>query len=152
VGRRRLAPVGLSAGPEFAQPPVEEGADMNDGMFAEYWELYQGWSRTLTSIAYGPWRLLASQCEAGFGALDTLLAALRGERAGPARTGEAVLPGAPAGAESLEQRALERVRQGLSPPREIYAAPHRDRIDWARFPDWARPIDPEVFEGSGHEG
>jgi hypothetical protein len=125
---------------------------MNPGMFADCWELYQGWSRTLTSMACGPWRLLASQCEAGIGVLDTMLAALGGERAGPVRAGQPVLPEAPAGAEALEQAALERVRQGLSPPREIYAAPNRDRIDWARFPDWARPSAPELFEGSAHEG
>ena len=37
---------------------------MSPGMFAGCWELYQGWSRTLTSMACGPWSLLASQCEA----------------------------------------------------------------------------------------
>lgn len=52
----------------------------------------------------------------------------------------------------LEHRAAERVRQGLAPPKEIYETPYRDRIDWSRFPEWARPNDPEVFEGCGHEG
>ena len=37
-------------------------------------------------------------------------------------------------------------------PREVYQAPYRNLIDWSRFPDWARPSDPEMFEGSGHEG
>ncbi len=113
-------------------------------MFADYWELYHGWSRALTRVAFSPWNLLASQCEAGAGMLDTLLVALRGEQAGPAP--------APGGVDALEREALERVRQGLSPPREIYQVPNRDRINWARFPDWARPSDPELFEGSGHEG
>jgi hypothetical protein len=103
-------------------------------------------------MAYGPWRLLASQYEAGLGVLDSVLAALGGERAGPARAGQPRSPEAPAGAEALEQAALERVRQGLPPPREVYAVPNRDRINWARFPDWARPSDPELFEGSVHEG
>jgi hypothetical protein len=98
-------------------------------------------------MACGPWRLLASQWEAGLGVLDSLLAALGGER-----TGRPVAPEAPAGAEALEQAALERVRRGLPPPREVYAVPNRDRINWARFPDWARPSDPELFEGSAHEG
>ena len=125
---------------------------MNPGMFADYWQLYQGWSRTLTSMAISPWTLLASQCEAGVGVLDTLLAALGGERAGPARVEQPVAPRAPAGVEALEQAALERVRQGRAPPREVYAVPNRDRINWARFPDWARPSDPELFEGAAHEG
>jgi hypothetical protein len=122
----------------------KEGADMNPGMFADYWELYQRWSRTLTRMAYGPWALLASQCEAGVGVLDSMLAALR--------AGKPVAAGASAGAAGLEQAALERVRQGRPPPREVYAAPNRDRINWAAFPDWARPSDPELFEGSAHEG
>ena len=117
---------------------------MSPGMFAGCWELYQGWSRTLTSMACGPWRLLASQCEAGVGLLDGMLAALG--------AGKPVAARAPAGAEALEQAALERVCQGLPPPREVYAAPNRDRINWAAFPDWARPSDPELFEGSVHEG
>jgi hypothetical protein len=95
-------------------------------------------------MACGPWRLLASQCEAGVGLLDGMLAALG--------AGKPVAARAPAGAEALEQAALERVCQGLPPPREVYAAPNRDRINWAAFPDWARPSDPELFEGSAHEG
>src|SRR5262245_27761735 len=117
---------------------------MNTGMFADCWELYRTWSRTLTSVAWGPWRLLASQCEAGLGVLDTVLAALGGERAEAVRAGNPVLPGSPAGVEALERVALERVRQGLPPPREVYAVPNRDRINWGHFPDWARPTDPEL--------
>ncbi len=120
---------------------------MNAGMFADCWELYRGWSRTMTSMACGPWRLLASQCEVGIGVLDTVLAALESERAG-----KPLLPEAPAAVDTLERAALERVRRGLPPPREAYAAPNRDRINWAHFPEWARPSDPELFEGSAHEG
>jgi hypothetical protein len=70
---------------------------------------------------------------------------------------ELLSPGAPAGGpatavETLEQYALERVRQGLPPPPEIYEAQHRPGIDWSLFPEWARPSDPEVFEGTAHEG
>lgn len=54
--------------------------------------------------------------------------------------------------ESLKQNAFERVRMGLPPPKEIYDLPYRDRIDWAEFPPWARPSDPELFEECGHEG
>ncbi len=48
---------------------------------------------------------------------------------------------------SLEQCAVERLRQGLAPPREIYQLPHRNRLDWSALPDWARRCDPELFEG-----
>jgi hypothetical protein len=53
---------------------------------------------------------------------------------------------------ALEALALERVNKGLSLPREIYEVPNRDRVDWYKFPEWARPTDPELFTDSGHEG
>jgi hypothetical protein len=52
----------------------------------------------------------------------------------------------------LEERAVERARRGLAPPREIYDVCNRTRIDWSKFPEWARPVDPEVFTDCAHEG
>jgi hypothetical protein len=63
-----------------------------------------------------------------------------------------VPPGAKAPDASLEARVLERTGQGLAPPREIYDVANRNRIDWSRVPEWARPSDPELFEGCPHEG
>jgi hypothetical protein len=54
--------------------------------------------------------------------------------------------------QKLEALALDRVQKGLAPPNEIYRQPCPNRIDWGKYPAWARPIDPEVFEGAGHEG
>jgi hypothetical protein len=54
--------------------------------------------------------------------------------------------------ERLEALAQERVRQGLALPAEAYSLPFRNQFDWSQFPLWARPIDPEVFCESGHEG
>ena len=48
--------------------------------------------------------------------------------------------------------AVERVKQGLSPPAEIYRVDYRDRIDWSKFPSWARCSSPDMFDGSCHEG
>jgi hypothetical protein len=53
--------------------------------------------------------------------------------------------------QALEESALKRAKQGLPPPRQVYDAENRNRIDWSRFPAWVRPSDPELFEG-GHEG
>jgi hypothetical protein len=53
---------------------------------------------------------------------------------------------------NLEQLAADRLRKGLPPPREIYELPYRDRINWANYPAWARPTDPELFEDCSHEG
>jgi len=52
----------------------------------------------------------------------------------------------------LEEQALERLQKGLAPPRDIYDVRNRGRIDWSKVPDWARPSDPELFEGCTHEG
>jgi hypothetical protein len=55
-------------------------------------------------------------------------------------------------ASSLEERARQRTQQGLAPPREIYDIRNRDRVDWSTLPEWARPSDPDLFEGCVHEG
>ena len=54
-------------------------------------------------------------------------------------------------ASSPEERARQRTQQGLAPPREIYDVRNRGRIDWSNVPDWAKAVDPELFEGA-HEG
>jgi hypothetical protein len=60
--------------------------------------------------------------------------------------------GPPQSHEELVKQALARVQRGLAAPREIYDIQHRSRIDWGKFPAWARPIDPSVFDGCCHEG
>jgi hypothetical protein len=52
----------------------------------------------------------------------------------------------------LSQRVQQRLSQGLAPPREAYLVQNRSLIDWTDVPEWARPIDPEIFEGCSHEG
>jgi hypothetical protein len=60
--------------------------------------------------------------------------------------------GTRAGDDALLKLAVRRIRQGLAPPPEIYRIEYRRRIDWLRFPGWARPVDPELFDGCCHEG
>jgi len=110
---------------------------MTDSIFTQMEALRHSWSRTVTSMLWGQWVML----DTGFQATQMVLA-----RAAPV---------AGAGANGIEQLvalALERAKNGLAPPREVYLAPCRDRIDWAAFPAWARPSDPEVFDGCAHEG
>jgi hypothetical protein len=54
--------------------------------------------------------------------------------------------------DGLIELAEERVALGFAPPPEIYRIEYRRRINWAQFPPWARPIDPEVFDRCCHEG
>jgi hypothetical protein len=56
------------------------------------------------------------------------------------------------GGQELIRRAEQRVRQGLAPPPEIYRIEYRRCVDWSNFPGWARPVDPQIFEGCCHEG
>ncbi len=54
--------------------------------------------------------------------------------------------------DDLTERALVCIAQGFAPPREVYLVQNRTHIDWSRFPTWARPVNPEMFDGCCHEG
>ncbi len=111
---------------------------MVDPMIRQVEDLPQFWSRAVTSLVWGQWLML----ETGFQAMQTILA-----------TAAPVVGSKPAiGTAGLLELAQARMKKGLPPPREVYLAPYRDEIDWTKFPDWARPSDPDMFEGCSHEG
>jgi hypothetical protein len=91
------------------------------------------------------WQLLQAPYQVGLKIMEAVGKVPDASPPGAARTVEEEV-------RLLEQQALERVRKGLAPPRKIYEVPYRNRIDWSAFPDWARPSDPELYEGCGHEG
>jgi hypothetical protein len=103
---------------------------------------YRPWMQLMGNLVAYQWKLFEAQCEAGFKVAETAVGTACARTEEKASADEFV---------ALECRALERVRRGLAPPAEVYAARNRGRIDWSKFPDWARPSDPEMFEG-GHEG
>jgi len=111
---------------------------MADSMLSEWNGLRLSWTRAVTSLLWGNWLVL----DAGFRATEAILATT-------APAASAIAVGEPCG---LIAFALARAKKGLAPPREIYLAPYRDRINWADFPEWARPCDPDLFEGCSHEG
>jgi hypothetical protein len=106
-------------------------------MVPGYRAVYEGWSRTVTDAFRYQWQLFDLQYRAGLKLLQALA---------PARS--------PAADElrELERRARDCVRRGVALPREIYDVRYRRGIDWSTFPEWARPVDPELFAGCGHEG
>ena len=107
---------------------------MNGQLLGSVTELGQSWMRMVTTFVWGPWVMLGS----GLRAAETVWgAAAAGTRSGP---------------DQLIESARERMSKGLAPPSEIYRAPYRDQIDWAQFPNWARPSDPDMFGDSPHEG
>src|SRR5271169_1187263 len=113
---------------------------MNEQALTNLEVLGRNWAQTVTSVVWGQWAML----DAGLQAAQRVLAT-----ASPAGRRREVGAGEP---EAVVRHAMERMRKGLASPREIYQAPYRNRIDWSQFPDWARPCDPELFEGTGHEG
>jgi hypothetical protein len=112
---------------------------------------YQFLLEAATELTRAQSQLLAAQSRVGI----TLWMAMMGECPPVAAPGEDKSKGTEVGGGSapgsLEQEAIDRIKKGLAPPREIYDVQNRGRIDWTALPDWARPIDPEVFEGA-HEG
>jgi hypothetical protein len=97
----------------------------------------------MASLLCRPLELFEAQYRAGLKVLETVL----GAPAAAPQTG-----GTAEEVRRLQELSAERVRRGLPPPKEIYQLPYRNRIDWSAMPEWARPTDPELFEGSAHEG
>jgi len=112
------------------------------------------WSQTLTRILAWQLNLLETHYRVGFGVVEASLDLFSGTNEPEAQARKPYEPEAQArdDVQTLQARALEQVQKGVAPPKEIYRVPYRNQIDWARFPAWARPIDPEIFEGAGHEG
>lgn len=117
-----------------------------DPMFQNLQAVQESWTRTMTSMVWGQWLMLDMSLRAA----ETLLtsAAPGAPSTSPGQATSTV----EAGAGDLINLAMERMKRGLAPPSRIYQTPYRNQIDWSKFPDWARPTDPDLFEGSSHEG
>jgi hypothetical protein len=113
--------------------------------------LYGSWSQMVVSLLGCQWKLLAGQYQAGLALMEEALRTAASTQTTSNARHEVAAPIAEE-CLRLQREAIERIGQGLAPPKRIYAIPYRDRIDWSRFPVWARPSDPELFEGCAHEG
>jgi hypothetical protein len=112
------------------------------------------WFSAATTLLACQWKLFDVQYRAGMKIAEAALGSVPPDKPGapsPDRRPD-VGPPATKDVQQLERRAAECISLGLAPPREIYKAPYRGQIDWEKFPMWARPSDPELFEGSCHEG
>jgi hypothetical protein len=109
---------------------------MVEHVFPDCRGLSQCWSEVFRNVVWNQWKLLDAQYEAGI----ELLGSMRKSAA----ESDPV--------EKLQQAAAECLEKGQPPPRVVYEAQNRNRIDWTKMPEWARPADPELFEGAGHEG
>jgi len=124
---------------------------MIDWMLTNYQRNYQFLSKAVTNMTGNQWRLLATQSQLGINLWKAMLGVFPPGGSSGEQQGEVVASGSASTAASLESRATERLKRGFAPPREIYDVQNRGRIDWSSLPDWARPVDPDLFEG-GHEG
>jgi hypothetical protein len=120
---------------------------MTESMAKQLPDICESWSRMVAEMLDYQWGLFKSQWQ--------LYLDIAGKAMRPAAGSEAA-PAAPAGPvdaiKQLEAEAVARIQKGLAPPQKIYEVPYRNKINWAIFPDWARPCDPELFEECTHEG
>jgi hypothetical protein len=125
---------------------------MTDQVFPNIRRLNHLWARAMVSMAWTQWTFLSAGFRFAKRMMEPPWAIPADEGPRPPPAVEAAVPSPSGGVENLSRLAQERMAKGLAPPREIYQAPYRSQIDWSRFPEWARPSDPELFEGCSHEG
>jgi hypothetical protein len=114
---------------------------------------FKHWFSAAKTLLACQWKLFEVQYQAGLKITEAALGGAPADKpsARIAPVARPVVPPAAVDVRQLERRAAECISLGLPPPKDIYKAPYRSQIDWEKFPNWARPSDPELFEGS-HEG
>src|SRR5262249_2254458 len=103
-------------------------------------------------VMWNQWKCFVAQYQFGTNVWDILLSGATPVSLSPGPKEEHAVSSDSGAQDTLENRTRERVSKGLAPPREIYDVRNRERFDWSKVPDWARPVDPEAFEGCAHEG
>jgi hypothetical protein len=124
---------------------------MIDWMLANCLRNYQFLSEAVTDVTRAQWKFLVAQSRFGMTLWNAMLGPSPQVVPSTAQPDKGVEAGVASAPGSLERVATDRLKRGFAPPREIYDVQNRGRIDWSGVPDWARPVDPELFEG-GHEG
>lgn len=108
--------------------------------------LYHDLSKAATTLLWCHWKLVDARYEVAARWLDML------REPAPSEERPVALAAEPPSSKEIARQAAQCMRKGLPPPPEIYEVQNRSLIDWAQFPEWARPSDPELFEGCAHEG
>jgi hypothetical protein len=125
---------------------------MNQVIIPDWMAPYRWWSGAINRVALAQCQWLEAQYRAGARIMNVLLPRTEGTAADADPGPLAVAPAPPGEPENLARRAEQRLGQGLAPPREIYEVHNRGLVDWSELPAWARPSDPELFDGCSHEG
>ena len=111
----------------------------------------QCWGHLLAAMVRNYEVLLETQCGIAKTVLQTTTEVLKPEQSTTGCTethGSEMVASHELVAEAVERR----IGEGLSPPAEAYLVQNREKIDWTRYPGWARPADPDMFNGCSHEG
>jgi hypothetical protein len=124
---------------------------MFNWMLAGYLRNYQFLSDAVAEVTREQWEVVEAQSRFGLALWDALLRGYQPVASSQEPPGKVAEPAQASFPNTLQQETAKRLKEGLAPPREIYDVQNRGRIDWASVPDWAKPVDPEVFEGA-HEG
>jgi hypothetical protein len=124
---------------------------MNCPLQKESLSAYRWWSKAAADVLDWQFRFAEAQYRAAVKFLQAALPVPAAEGVKPQRRGGPAAPTKDDLAE-IERLALERARQGQPVPPALYDVTYRDRVDWCRFPEWARPSDPELFQDCTHEG
>jgi len=130
---------------------ADEEETMFDWMLAGYLRNYELLSERVADATREQWNLVEAQSRFGLALWNAMLGCSRPVPPSGEPQGEVPQPARANPPDNLAKVTAERLKEGLAPPREIYDVRNRGRIDWSSVPDWAKPIDPEMFEGS-HEG
>jgi len=143
---------------------------MIDIIFTDYLSRCQSMSRKVGDVMWNQWLCMFAPYRFGIEMIDDILVGPNKPHTAGARpqppapqgcTPKMATPETPvqevAGpekdlqSETLRDLVMRRLHDGYAPPREIYDVRNRGKINWSDVPEWARPIDPELFE-VGHEG
>lgn len=124
---------------------------MFDWMLSNYLKNCELLSDKVADAAREQWKLVEAQSRFGLALWSAMLGRSEPVPSSNSPQDGVPQPGSKNPPDNLAKAAAERLKEGLAPPREIYDVRNRGRIDWSTVPDWAKPVDPEMFEGS-HEG
>jgi hypothetical protein len=117
-------------------------------IFSDYLSKQQSLSRRMADFM---WNCSIRQFNMGVNLMESFFGRSR-EQDVPAAIKQKAAAVPSAEQENLEVVAMNRMKSGHAPPPEVYDIRNRGKIDWSKAPDWARPADPEAFEGCAHEG
>ena len=114
-------------------------------------ELYQWWSGTLANVVRSQWELVDAYYQVGIRVLKAVRGASPVQEPECKAMKEAVMPRTTEGRRSWSTSAWSACGRVWPRRGRFMTSSIGVELDWSLLPDWARPTDPELYEGA-HEG